>query len=244
MPSSRHLSYLVVSFGQLVDHNIVDTPITVDHMDIPVPSDDPFFYKEHSHNQSVLPFVRSGKRMTRNGHLSPVSFLSAYIDLSAVYAATKDRADALRTFYGGKLRVSGENNLPINTANLPNELGTPDQFLAGDQRANENPGLMSLHTIWLREHNSLCDTLARKFPDWNDERLYQMARKVNGAAFQRVVYEEYYPAVIGRQMPPYGGYDESVDPTLTSTFSTAGIHLSDSRCRAVAAAMPRSRTLK
>lgn len=55
---------------------------------------------------------------------------------------------------------------------------------AGDDRANENLALTSLHTLLLREHNRLARALAHLNPHWNGERLYQEARKIMGAYFQ------------------------------------------------------------
>lgn len=40
------------------------------------------------------------------------------------------------------------------------------------------PGLMMYATIWLREHNRVCDVLKEAHPDWDDERLFQTSRLI------------------------------------------------------------------
>lgn len=40
------------------------------------------------------------------------------------------------------------------------------------------PGLLVYSTIWMREHNRVCDILAAAHPEWDDERLFQTARLV------------------------------------------------------------------
>lgn len=38
------------------------------------------------------------------------------------------------------------------------------------------PFLFAMATIWLREHNRVCDLILKEHPDWNDESIYQTAR--------------------------------------------------------------------
>ena len=36
--------------------------------------------------------------------------------------------------------------------------------------------LLGVHTLLLREHNRLCDILAKQHPEYDDEQLYQTIR--------------------------------------------------------------------
>jgi hypothetical protein len=59
-------------------------------------------------------------------------------------------------------------------------------FKAGDVRANENIGLATLHTLFLREHNRLARGLEKINAHWTDEILFQTARKILIAELQHV----------------------------------------------------------
>ena len=56
--------------------------------------------------------------------------------------------------------------------------------IPGDSRSNEQPGLTVYHTVWVREHNRLARHLAYLNPHWDDERLYQEARRIVIAEIQ------------------------------------------------------------
>lgn len=45
---------------------------------------------------------------------------------------------------------------------------------SGDERVNEQPGLTSMHTLWLRVHDRLARQLAAFNPHWDDETIYQV----------------------------------------------------------------------
>ena len=52
------------------------------------------------------------------------------------------------------------------------------EFTGGDVRARENPGLTSLHTIFVREHNRIATALgANGLQGHSDEDLYQITRR-------------------------------------------------------------------
>lgn len=222
----RRLSELFTFFGQFVDHTIVASPVDKSQpMPIKVLEDDPVF---GNFSNGELPFERTerGQVAKGSGVERPINSLSSVLDLSSVYGVDDLRVKALRTFSKGSMKSSAGNYLPINTAGIRNAPTKESKyFLAGDHRANEHPVLTSLHTLFLREHNLLCEELGQKFPDWNDERTFQMARKINGAQFQKIVYEQFFPAITGRRLRSYRGYKSSINPTISDVFSTAAFRV-------------------
>lgn len=52
------------------------------------------------------------------------------------------------------------------------------RFAVGHEAFGLVPGLMMYATIWLREHNRVCDVLKQEHPDWDDERLFQTTRLI------------------------------------------------------------------
>ena len=150
----------------------------------------------------------------------PINTLSSALDLASVYGPDETRAKALRTLSGGKMKTGPSNLLPRNSGSLNNApLPNGDYFLAGDHRCNEHPVLLSIHTIFVREHNRLCDVF-KSFSS-NDEELYQWARSLNIAQFQKIVATEFYPVVTGRQLPAYRGFRFFRNPNVIDIFSTA-----------------------
>lgn len=157
---------------------------------------------------------------------------SAYADLGQLYGVDYLRARALRSFSGGKLKVSAGNLPPYNKINGPGALrakvdNAPDAedkfFAVGDLRGNEQPLLLALHIVWIREHNIVCDELAALFPKWTDDRLYQTARAIVIAEYQSILYDEWLPLLFGGGVLPPSGYvyNAGIDSSITAIFSTA-----------------------
>ena len=155
-----------------------------------------------------------------------VNSVTSYLDASQVYGSDDERAAALRTFEGGKLKVSEDGLLPLNSPGLQNDdpFGLGESlYLAGDVRANEQVGLTAVHTMFVREHNRLADLIAAEDPTLSDEEIYQWARKIVNAEIQIITYDEYLPALLGDSAPSASAaeYDETVDASITNSFATA-----------------------
>ena len=109
-----------------------------------------------------------------------------------MYGNDAARARALRDFEGGKLRVTEDRGLPLNTCGLPqddpvNWTGAPLRA-TGDARGNASPLLLAYHTLFVREHNRYCEALGGRHPEWGDETLYQEARRRVVAHLQHITY--------------------------------------------------------
>lgn len=234
----RGLSTAIYEFGQFLDHDLgLAQSGSGERFDIAVPKGDVYFDPKAT-GTAVIPLTRSASDPSA-GTRSPrqqVNGVTAFIDASHIYGSSADRAAWLRTFSGGRLKsrstALGE-LLPLNdgTQSNDNPLGLPATALivAGDVRANEQPGLTTLHTVFLREHNLQAARLATQHPDWNDERLYQEARRWVTAEFQSITVNEFLPALLGHRLPPYKGYNPRINPGIGNTFATAAYRFGHSQ---------------
>ncbi|NXG33350.1 PGH1 synthase, partial [Dromaius novaehollandiae] len=59
------------------------------------------------------------------------------------------------------------------------------------------PGLCLYATLWLREHNRVCDVLKREHPTWSDEQLFQTARLILIGETIKIVIEDYVQHLSG-----------------------------------------------
>ena len=231
-------------------------------LDIPI--NDPFFRR---HNQRCMNFVRSmpGPNLECSfGYGEQMNQITHLHDASNVYGSDEDESGELREYRGGLLRTYSRGGA-TEKGLLPQEEGEAEAeeceisrflqrsqdrkcFKAGDSRSNEQPGLTAFHTVWLREHNRLARELAYLNPHWDDEKLYQEARRiliaemqvglyfsftcVNHIIFQHITYNEWLPVVIGTDfmseldiLPLSHGhsnkYSAKINPTILNSFATA-----------------------
>ncbi len=229
IPNPLNASDYLWQWGQFVDHDIdltegVDPP---EPADITVPTGDLFFDPEATGAQ-VIEFNRSiynpDTGLSVDDPRQQLNEITSWIDASNVYGSDEERAEALRTNDGaGKLKTSAGNLLPFNTLGLPNAGGPSDAlFVGGDVRANEQVGLTTLHTLFVREHNRLAEQFKQKHPRWDGDKIYEKTRRMVGAQMQVITYNEFLPALLGPgAISRYRGYDKRVDGGIMNMFSTA-----------------------
>ena len=230
VPNSSQASDITWQWGQFIDHDITLSPDNLDEpFPVPVPRWDPVFDPRGT-GQATIHVNRSAfDPETGTDIHNPrrqTNVVTAFIDASQVYGSERTRAHALRANDNtGRLKTSHQGRfLPYNEQGLENEGGSNlrNLFLAGDVRVNEQIGLTSMHTLFVREHNRLAEIIADQNPGLSGDEIYQLARKVVGAQIQAITFNEFLPLLLGPDaIGPYSGYDPSVDPTIASEFSAA-----------------------
>lgn len=228
-----NLSSFVFTWAQFLDHDITFTKGAQTEMaNIPLPANEPDFTSDISFHRSAI-YLGTGIVSPREQE----NALTAWIDGSQIYGIDEERANWLRTFTNGTLKVSTGNLLPYNTVNGEKDgaidtnapemdqidNGQSAHFVAGDVRASEQPGLTTLHILFVREHNRICAELLSQGVQ-GDELIYQMARKQVGAMIQAITYEQFLPA-LKVQLNPYNGYNPFVSPDILNIFATAAYRI-------------------
>ncbi|KAL3886205.1 hypothetical protein ACJMK2_026214 [Sinanodonta woodiana] len=262
------LSHMAMEFGQFLSHDIQRNALSADNIIgydgsridccqtnrgdpcflIKIPSDDPYYSQ---FNRICMNFVRAVATPNLDcsmGQRQQLNQNTHYIDGSQIYGSDVATSKSLRTFVGGKLQTGADPNIPNllpkdinNDANcqLPLADSNVKCFLAGDVRVNQHPGLISLHTIFMREHNKIAAGLSALNNGWSDQIIYDEARKIVGAILQHITYKEFLQAILGDTiMTSYGlkpftrgyfnGYDSSVNPAIKNEFSTAAFRFGHS----------------
>ena len=246
MANEKGLSDFVWAWGQFIDHDMMLSVSAhpTELIEIAVPMCDPYF-DPNCTGTVTMPLRRAEYDPNTGTSVAnprtPVNRASAFIDASVIYGTDAFRLAWMRTYQNGKMKTSLDNLLPYNTVtgkigavidpNAPPmalDGGFPQKyFVSGDIRANEQPTLTVLHTLFLREHNRICDEILQANPTWTDEQIFQKARKTLGALLQAVTYEEFLPT-IGVMLSVYEGYDPTIDPGIMNVFAGAAFRFGHS----------------
>lgn len=243
---AKQLSDFVWLFGQFIDHDISLNPDSEgEEMSIPIPPGDEYFDPENSGTKEfrINRGMYNHETGTEPGNpRQQVNMITAFIDGSAMYGSNDEVANWLRSYEEGRLKTSAGDFLPFNTTDgaysSSIDPGAPfmatggpvvpaKYFVAGDIRANEQPGLLCIHTLFVREHNLQAEQIAQENPEWTDEEIYQRARKINGAILQAITYQEWLP-VMGMGLDDYQGYNPEANPNILNVFSAAAFRLGHS----------------
>jgi Animal haem peroxidase len=113
-----------------------------------------------------------------------INIMTHWWDGSQIYGNTLEDQQFLRSHTGGKLRlVDGAPPIPDDPEKNPAHV--PGFWL----------GLGMLQSLFVMEHNAICDMLAAAHPDFDDESLFQHGRLILAALLAKIHTVEWTPAV-------------------------------------------------
>ncbi|KAA0201533.1 hypothetical protein HAZT_HAZT005424 [Hyalella azteca] len=151
------------------------------------------YYAQHFTHQFFRTNYTKGPQFTKG---------NGGVDASNIYGLTESHRRHIRLFKDGKLKyreVNGEHFPPL----LKDVEGLDMEYPPGLPIPEESkhalghpfyallPGLFAYSTIWLREHNRVCDVLKEEHPHWDDERLYHTAKLIITGEIIKITVENY-----------------------------------------------------
>jgi hypothetical protein len=108
-------------------------------------------------------------------------------DGSQIYGRDPSFAEAIRTGEHGKLKLDDRGLIPEEIEAHVDLSGVAGNFWVG---------LALLHSLFMREHNAVCDHLHAAHPGLSDDELYDKARLVVAALMAKIHTVDWTPAII------------------------------------------------
>lgn len=255
----KYMTALAATFGEFIFHDLSHTPQMAGYIGqrlrccnvqfndfhpecypVRLPEDDPVYSRIQEKCQE---YVRSGTAPRTGCTLGPreqINQVTSFLDASAIYGSSKEESDELRAFKKGNLKVQrgpqGTQVLIDDDNQIDCKSGSTRKkcFKSGDVRVNEHIGLAAMHQLFVREHNRIADELGKLNTHWNDEQVFQEARRIVGAELQHIVYTEFLPSVLGQgivekyglEPQPSGfftGYDININAGVANAVGSAAL---------------------
>ena len=123
------------------------------------------------------------------GDDGPQTFVSTethWWDGSQIYGSTPEQQHERRSHDEGKLWIDSKGLLMLPDDPKRNPAMVPGWWI----------GLNMMSTVFVREHNAICDRLQAEYPNWSDEQLFRRARLVVSALMAKIHTAEWTPAII------------------------------------------------
>jgi len=184
------LNMLAAAWIQFMVHDWVSHHVTYAGgvHEVPLPPDHPArrrFYQ----TSMYVPKTEGDPTRSRDDVGLPttaINEVTSWWDGSQIYGSDRKTADSLRTFKGGKLQLDEHGHLPIGDGGIERVGYNRNWWL----------GVSMMHTLFVREHNAICDMLQKAYSQWDDTRLYNVARLINAAIMAKIHTIEWTPAIL------------------------------------------------
>lgn len=186
------LNLFAVAWVQFMVHDWFDhgTPVKENRIKLPLQKDDPLRKKMGGYMK--VDRTKPDTCRTKDDSLPPAyqNDVTHWWDGSQLYGSDKETHARVRSFAHGKLKVGDDGLLPVDSKSNIDITGFSKNWWIG---------LSILHNLFTREHNLICDMLAKKHPDWTDEQLFQTARLINTAQIVQIHTLEWTGAILNTE---------------------------------------------
>ncbi|XP_061394514.1 peroxidase-like [Musca vetustissima] len=150
------------------------------------------------------------------GYIEKLSKATPFLDLSSVYGNSYEQNIKIRQYFGGYLKTivnKQQHYLPLTgTTNGECPASMGQCYSTPDVRNQLTPTIAVMQTIFVREHNRIANILGQLNPHYSDEKLFQEARKINIAQYQKITYYDWLPWLLGPVYSYSNGLIYNVDP--------------------------------
>jgi hypothetical protein len=195
------LNMIAVSWIQFMVHDWFNhTNSTTGMIQVPLAQNDPLRRRDCTDSLFIPKTAPDPTRTALDGFFNiPPTYLNEtthWWDGSQVYGSDLQTANRLRTFRGGKLKISARGRLPIGEKGIE------------DVGFNQNwwLGLSMMHHLFVLEHNKIADMLAATYPQMSDQQIYDKARLINAAVMAKIHTVEWTPAILPNETLTDGMY--------------------------------------
>ncbi|WP_017327320.1 peroxidase family protein [Synechococcus sp. PCC 7336] len=156
-------------------------------VEIPLEEDDPW---PQEHRPLAIKKTLEDESRDPNDTSNPPSFINEvthWWDGSQIYGSDRETVEKLRSHVDGKLTIEDNGLLPLDPELGIDSTGFNDNYWIG---------LSLLHTLFVKEHNTICDRLKQKYSNMSDDELFDKARLINAALMAKIHTVEWTPAIL------------------------------------------------
>ncbi|XP_046388413.1 peroxidase-like [Ischnura elegans] len=178
---------------------------------IRVAKNDSFFSQ---FNQRCIHFERSGisQECREDPHrpIEQVNLQTSFLDLAVIYGNSERENRKLRVMKHGLMKMKRRRDkakVRPHCHFLPNvedamrvcgAKGRSDPcYYTPNPQTNKIVTIAALQTIFVREHNRIARKLCAMHPDWEDEDVFQQARKIMIGIYHNMIYNQWLKLVVG-----------------------------------------------
>jgi len=190
------LNVLAAAWIQFSNHDwFAHKNSETDKFAVPIEDDDSW---PQEHRPMLVKKTLADSSRSPDDQTHPPTFLSKathWWDGSQIYGDDQATLDKLRSHVDGKMLIGEDGLLPVVGPDSPE----PDKVGLDMTGSNDNwwVGMSLLHTLFVKEHNLLCDHLKQQYPDWSDDALFDHARLINAALMAKIHTVEWTPGILG-----------------------------------------------